>query len=195
MRSDWRGVARGTAPKRSKSARGPPVCINSMAQHANPNSMYHCEEALPQLSKSSTFVVKTVSGSEFINGFIALFYASRPGESNLDLLNPVQVSFDPGVDQAQEQDADEDENFNERKKPLSGFDPSSKHRSHWKYKRYFDFKDDENQGHDIETNIKIDPCAAHCRFTAFVSGEFTHLRVRRPEQPSNQQIDADKTQP
>jgi len=41
-----------------------------MAQHAKPNSMYHCEEARPQLSRSSTLVVKTVSGSELINGFI-----------------------------------------------------------------------------------------------------------------------------
>jgi len=38
-----------------------------MAQQAKPNSMYHCEDALPQLRRSSTFVVKTVSGKLFIN--------------------------------------------------------------------------------------------------------------------------------
>jgi hypothetical protein len=39
-----------------------------MAQQAKPNNMYHCEEARPQLSSSSTLVVKTVSGSWLING-------------------------------------------------------------------------------------------------------------------------------
>src|SRR5712692_817043 len=68
MRSDCRGVARGTQPNRSTSARGPPVCINSIAQQAKPNSMYHCEEARPQLRRSSTFVVKAVSGKLFVNG-------------------------------------------------------------------------------------------------------------------------------
>ncbi|MEX0803270.1 MAG: hypothetical protein WD688_08140, partial [Candidatus Binatia bacterium] len=44
-----------------------PVCINSMAQQAKPNSMYHCDEARPQLCRSSTLVVKTVSGNWFNN--------------------------------------------------------------------------------------------------------------------------------
>jgi hypothetical protein len=39
-----------------------------MAQHAKPNNIYHCEEARPQLSSSSTLVVKTVSGSWLIKG-------------------------------------------------------------------------------------------------------------------------------
>jgi hypothetical protein len=41
-----------------------------MAQHAKPKSIYHWDEARPQLRRSSTFVVKTVSGNEFISGFI-----------------------------------------------------------------------------------------------------------------------------
>jgi hypothetical protein len=43
-----------------------------MAQQAKPNSIYHCDDALPQLSKSSILVVKTVSGREFINGFMGI---------------------------------------------------------------------------------------------------------------------------
>jgi len=31
--------------------------------------MYHCEDALPQLRRLSTLVVKTVSGNEFMSGF------------------------------------------------------------------------------------------------------------------------------
>jgi hypothetical protein len=38
-----------------------------MAQQAKPKSMYHCDEARPQLRRSSTFVVKTVSGNWFSN--------------------------------------------------------------------------------------------------------------------------------
>jgi len=34
-----------------------------MAQQAKPKSMYHCDDARPQLSNSSTVVVKTVSGN------------------------------------------------------------------------------------------------------------------------------------
>src|SRR6476661_8936513 len=84
IRSDCRGVARGTAPKRSKSARGPPVCISSMAQQARPKSIYHCDEARPQFRMSSIFVVKTVSGNEFIRGFIALLLTAL----GLDVLYP-----------------------------------------------------------------------------------------------------------
>src|SRR5437868_3804742 len=56
MRSAWRGVARGAEPKRSRSPRGPPVCISSIAQQAVPNKRYHVEFLRPQLSRSSTLV-------------------------------------------------------------------------------------------------------------------------------------------
>src|SRR5258708_6198068 len=59
MRSACRGVARGAEPKRSRSPRGPPVCINSMAQQAVPNSRYHVEFLRPQLRRSSTLVSST----------------------------------------------------------------------------------------------------------------------------------------
>src|SRR5439155_981145 len=43
IRSETRGVARGAMPKRSRSARGPPVCIISIAQQASPNIMYQTD--------------------------------------------------------------------------------------------------------------------------------------------------------
>src|SRR3989338_167104 len=100
MRSDWRGVARGTQPKRSTSARGPPVCISSMAQQARPNSMYHCEDFLPQLRRSSTLVVKTVSGKELSRGCID--YLLTSGRSAFNFLHPLKISFCPDVNQAEE---------------------------------------------------------------------------------------------
>ena len=65
MRSDWRGVARGTAPKRSRSERGPPVCIISIAQQARPKSMYQSDDLRVQFNISSIFVVTVNSGMVF----------------------------------------------------------------------------------------------------------------------------------
>jgi len=54
--------------------------------------MYHCEDALPQLRSSSTFVVKTVSGKLFINDIGPPIYKlltkkSLPQEISIDDLN------------------------------------------------------------------------------------------------------------
>jgi len=59
IRSDCRADARGVAPNRSMSARGPPVCISSIAQQARPNSMYQMLDLRIQFSSSSVLVVKT----------------------------------------------------------------------------------------------------------------------------------------
>src|SRR3569623_2268997 len=58
IRSAWRGEARGAMPKRSRSVRGPPVFINSMAQQAVPNSRYQAEFFRAQLRTSSTRVTR-----------------------------------------------------------------------------------------------------------------------------------------
>jgi glucan biosynthesis protein len=42
--------------------------MSSIAQQANPNSKYHCDDARPQFNSSSTLAVKAVSGSWFTNG-------------------------------------------------------------------------------------------------------------------------------
>src|SRR5262252_1026786 len=64
---ETRGVARGAMPKRSRSARGPPVCIISMAQQARPNIMYQIDDLRVQLSRSSTLAVSAISGAVLIN--------------------------------------------------------------------------------------------------------------------------------
>jgi hypothetical protein len=48
-----------------------------MAQHAKPKSMYHCDEARPQLRRSSTFVVNTFSGNWFSSDVKASFDTQR----------------------------------------------------------------------------------------------------------------------
>ena len=66
-RSLERGLGRGAAPKRSRSPRGPPVCISSMAQQARPKSMYQTLLARPQLRSQlitwSVLVVMTLPPS------------------------------------------------------------------------------------------------------------------------------------
>jgi hypothetical protein len=42
--------------------------MSSIAQQANPNNKYHCEDARPQFNSSSTLAVKAVSGNRFTNG-------------------------------------------------------------------------------------------------------------------------------
>src|SRR5215831_13927859 len=101
--------------------------MSSMAQQAKPNSMYHWEEARPQLSRSSTLVVNTVSGNELSNGFMQC--PSRQ-ESNFDFLHPLQVALGPGVDQAEKQDANENKYFDKGKQPLSILDPAPEHGGH-----------------------------------------------------------------
>src|SRR5262245_42642652 len=66
-RSLERGLGRGQEPKRSRSPRGPPVCMSSMAQHARPKSMNHTLFERPQLrsefTTASTFVWMTLPPS------------------------------------------------------------------------------------------------------------------------------------
>src|SRR5207237_1302320 len=67
IRSETRGVARGAMPKRSRSERGPPVCIISIAQQARPNIMYQTDDFRVQLRKSSILVVSAISGAVLIS--------------------------------------------------------------------------------------------------------------------------------
>src|SRR5689334_3965540 len=74
-RSLERGLGRGAAPKRSRSPRGPPVCISSIAQQARPKSMYQMLLVRPQFSIQlmtwSVFVVRTLPPS-------SEYFASQP---------------------------------------------------------------------------------------------------------------------
>src|SRR5258708_9198797 len=54
MRSLDRGLGRGAEPNLSRSARGPPVCMSSIAQQARPKSKYHTLLDRPQLSSQLT---------------------------------------------------------------------------------------------------------------------------------------------
>src|SRR5919198_6163017 len=57
MRSEWRGEAHGTMPKRSTSKREAKVAIISMAQHARPNVTGQIDDFRAQLKIFSVDVV------------------------------------------------------------------------------------------------------------------------------------------
>src|SRR6266545_4269315 len=57
IRSEWRGEAHGTMPRRSTSKRAAKVAIISMAQQARPNDTGHTDDFLAQLKKPSATVV------------------------------------------------------------------------------------------------------------------------------------------
>src|SRR3990172_10411690 len=185
MRSDWRGVARGTQPNRSTSARGPPVCINSMAQQARPNSMYHCDEARPQLSKLSTFVVNTVSGSELSSGFTK--HLQRQLGLCLDLFYPLQIPFGPGINQAEKEDPHKNQDLHEGKEPISALDPAPKSGRYWKDKNDLYLKDDKNQRNDIKADVEIDPGATTGGFSTLIGRKFAHLWILGSDQPADKQ--------
>src|SRR5213593_4974111 len=57
MRSEWRGEAHGTIPKRSTSKRDAKVAIISIAQHASPNVTGQIDDLRAQLKILSVDVV------------------------------------------------------------------------------------------------------------------------------------------
>src|SRR5436309_15279540 len=59
MRSEWRGDAHGTMPKRSTSKREAKVAIISIAQHARPNVTGQMDDWRAQLKILSVDVVTT----------------------------------------------------------------------------------------------------------------------------------------
>src|SRR4249920_1142590 len=108
--SDTRGVARGAMPKRSRSARGPPVCIISIAQQARPNIMYQSDDLRVQLSRSSTRVVNAISGALLMSDIAVSL--RRPAHRvrrrrpplGRNALQPFEVALHPHVDQADHED-------------------------------------------------------------------------------------------
>src|SRR5206468_10500460 len=144
---------------------------------------YHCDEARPQLSRESTLVVKTVSGSELSNGFIQSLHNNRA--SRPDLFHPFQTALSPRINQTNKENADKNNNLHECKQPLPGFNPAAKYRRHRKDEGDLDFEDNKNQGNKVKPDIKVNPSAPGGRLAAFVSGKLSHLRIRRPEQAAD----------
>src|ERR1041385_635618 len=59
IRSEWRGDAHGTMPRRSTSKREQNVAIISIAQHARPNVTGHTDDLRAQFRNASAAVVTT----------------------------------------------------------------------------------------------------------------------------------------
>src|SRR4051812_39616971 len=186
IRSETRGVARGTAPKRSRSERGPPVCIISMAQQASPNSMYQTDDLRVQLRTSSSFAVTRLSGTLLISDIVTSDpgrASARPGHS----LEPLEVALHPDVDQAYEQDAHEDEQLRENQEPPALQDVLAKRDGDRIDERDLHIEDHENQRDQVETDVEVDPGAARRRLATLVRRQLPRLGIGRPQQHAETQ--------
>src|SRR6185369_13522138 len=185
IRSDTRGVARGAMPKRSRSVRGPPACIISMAQQARPNIMYQRDDFRVQLRKSSTVVVSAISGTELISDIPSSRRA--PETRGLlalggQLLQPLEVALRPHVDEADGQDADEHHDLDEGEEALPTRDPVPEHGDDGIDEGQLDVEDHEHQRDQVEADVEVDPGAAARRLPALVGGELPGARIRGAEQ-------------
>src|SRR5262245_25899436 len=186
MTSDTRGVARGAMPKRSRSARGPPVCIISMAQQARPNIMYQSDDFRVQLRRSSTVVVSAISGALLMSDMIPLRRAPRRllGRRPLDrnALEPLEVALHPDVHEADHQDHEEEAELRKDEVAL----PLLRHRledgDDRIDERQLDVEDHEDQRDQVEADVEVDPRRAARGLAALVGRELRRLRVRRTEQ-------------
>src|SRR5581483_1787078 len=156
IKSETRGVARGAIPNRSKSARGPPVCIISIAQQARPNIMYQTDDFRVQLRRSSILVVSAISGAvlmsdiEFPSGG-----APRGGRLGRPFLGwqplqPLEIALHPHVDEPHREDADEDRDLGEREYALPARDPVTVDRDDRVDEGELDVEDHEHEGDQIE---------------------------------------------
>src|SRR5437764_9403234 len=158
IRSETRGVARGAMPKRSRAARGPPVCIISMAQQARPNIMYQTDDLRVQLRKSSTLVVSAISGAVLMRDIAGLL--SRPPGGGLsgalverNALQPLEVALHPHVDETHGQNADEERDLGEGECPLPGPDPLAEDGHHGVDEGELDVEDHEHERDQIEADV------------------------------------------
>src|SRR5262245_34179090 len=82
IRSECRGDAHGTMPRRSTSKRDANVAIISIAQHARPNETGHTDDFRAQLKKPSATVVSAKPPGK-------LWMPSVTDSNNAECLSPV----------------------------------------------------------------------------------------------------------
>src|SRR5688572_11996162 len=198
IRSETRGVARGAMPKRSRSDRGPPACIISMAQQARPNIMYQSDDLRVQLRRSSTLVVRTISGSELISDIQSSRRAPEPRRLVTlggHLLQPLEVALRPDVDEADGQDADEHDDLDEREQALPAGDPVLEDGHDGIDEGQLDVEDHEHERDQVEADVEVDPGAAAGRLAALVGGQLPRTRVRGAEEQAEPHHDAAEHEP
>src|SRR5262245_42216404 len=200
--SETRGVARGAMPKRSRSARGPPVCIISMAQQASPNIMYQTDDLRVQLSRSSMRAVSAISGAVLISDTdpLPLCRLALPEGHRalhpLYALQPLQIALPPHVHQADGQDADEDDDLGQREQSLPALHhPFPEHGGHRVDERELHVEDHEDERDDVEANVEVDPGRAARRLAALVGAELPGVRVRWPQQCAEPEHDGAQPEP
>src|SRR5262245_62054231 len=195
--SETRGVARGAIPKRSRSARGPPVCIISMAQQARPNIMYQTDDFRVQLSRSSMRAVSAISGAVLISDtrYPPLGRLARPGRRGTlrsrEPLQPLQIALHPHIDEAHGENADEDRQLGQGEESLPArHHPVPEHGGDRVDEGELDVEDHEHERDQVEADVEVDPRGAAGRLAALVGGELAGMGIRRTEQRPEPEHDA-----
>src|SRR5512137_714934 len=200
MKSAWRGEARGMAPKRIRSARGPPVWISSMPQQARPKSRYQSEFSRAMLmSRSSWLVWKRVTSPPIPeSSLVAMAVSSllalrRPAGrvaglgrgGRVERLDPLQVAPGPDPGQADHQDGDEEEQLVEGdpRHGRAGQRPLLEDRHHREGQGDVDLEDHEDQGHQVEARVEVEPRHPDGALAALVDGALLGVGDARADQP------------
>src|SRR5262245_60496027 len=155
MTSDWRGLARGAKPKRSKSQRGMEACIISTAQQASPNVIHISEPVRAQLMRSSVVVTRkplsaSLSDTSVKNGSPGLIRSGLAGVATAVMSIPLQRALAPLVDKADRQHAQEHHHRPEPEQAdvLEGHRPGEQ-------ERHLEIEDDEQDRHKVEAHVEL----------------------------------------
>src|SRR6266496_5646544 len=203
MKSAWRGEARGIAPKRIRSARGPPVCISSIPQQARPKSRYQSELSRAMLmSLSSWLVWKRVTSPptpESICCAAIVFTSGREtcgapsgrpaavrvgprlrrlGRRAGQALHPREIAVRPDPHQPDDEDRGEEEELEERdpgeRRALPR--PGAEHGDDGEGEGDVHLEDHEDEGDEVEPRVEVEPGHPDRSLTALVDGRLLGVR-------------------
>src|SRR6266545_755211 len=209
MKSAWRGDARGIAPKRMRSARGPPVWMSSIPQQARPKSRYQSELSRAMLmSLSSWLVWKSVTSPptpESIFCCAAIVFTSgretcgapsgRPAArlgSRLrrlvrragQVLHPLQIAVGPDPHQPDDEDRREEEQLAERDPgELRALQrPGAEHGDDREGEGDVHLEDHEDERDEVEPRVEVEPRHPDRPLTALVDGRLLGVRDARRDE-------------
>src|SRR6185369_3933140 len=113
----------------------------------------------------------------------------------LDFFYPLEIALGPGINKAEHEDRDKDENLDEREAAITALDPAAERRRDWENEGDLHLEDDKDQRDDVEADVEVHPGAAGRGLAAFVGRELALLRIVRAQKLADEQVDADKPGP
>ena len=170
-------MARGAAPKRSRSARGPPRlhhldgAAGEAEEHVPDRRLARPVEELVELRGQHHLRKELISDIDLLGVTPCTSSSVRPSPpappaagrrvgSGSATVFIHQVALHPDVDQADEQDADEDQDLRQREEALPLQNPVAEDREHRIDERDLDVEDHEDQRDQVKADVEVDPGVA-----------------------------------